>query len=182
VIKEDESMTVTPTDPQTRRRFLQAGALAPAALTFGAAAPATAQQGPAFDYEVQRTEADWRAMLTEQEYFVLREGGTEVPHSSLNAFETREGHYACKGCGLVNFDSRWKVPKFEIGWAFFSQARPTTILTSIDESHGGMRGDGPEAAIECHCRRCGSHFGHILLVETAVLHCLNGSAFDFTPA
>lgn len=175
-------MKRSPTDPQSRRRFLQTGALLPAGLALGAAEPATAQEGSAFAFEVQRSEAEWRAMLDEQEYFVLREGGTEVPHSSLNAFETREGHYACKGCGLVNFDSRWKVPKFEIGWAFFSQARANTILTSIDESFGGMGGDAAEAAIECHCRRCGSHLGHILLVENAVLHCLNGSAFDFTPA
>lgn len=179
------TQTFKMTDEQlSRRTLLTAGALAPAALALGGPARA-AQDVPAsdaFTYEVVRSDAEWKEMLTDIEFFVMRQGGTEPQHTSLLAFEKRPGTYACRGCDLTAFDAEWKVPHPDIGWVFFSQARPDTILTGIDKNFGAM--DGEEAAnatIECHCRRCGSHFGHILNVRDEVLHCLNGTSLVFSP-
>jgi peptide-methionine (R)-S-oxide reductase len=167
-----------------RRALLTAGALAPAALALGGPARATTMaEGDAFTYEVVRSDAEWKEMLSDIEFFVMREGGTEPRHTSLLAFEKRPGSYACRGCDLPAFDADWKVPHPDIGWVFFSQARPDTILTGIDENFGTMEGEepAPGATIECHCRRCGSHFGHILNVRDEVLHCLNGTSLVFSP-
>ena len=168
----------------TRRALLAVAAAMPASLIFvGRSAAATQNATPPddFKYEVVRTEAEWHARLSEQEYHILRQGGTEPRQSSLNAFEMRGGTYRCRGCDLTNFDSKWKVPHFDIGWAFFRQARPNTILTSIDETYDGANGK-TQSVIECHCRRCGSHSGHILNVRGEVLHCLNGASLVFSEA
>jgi len=167
----------------SRRAIISAGALLPAAVLFAsrtqAAEPPT--KTDTFTYEVTRTEKEWRARLDELEYFVMREGGTEPRHQSLYTFEKREGSYRCKGCELTAFEASWKVQHPDIGWVFFKQAIPDTILTGIDEHFGMMDGD-PKATIECHCRRCGSHFGHILDVRGEVLHCLNGTSLVFSAA
>ena len=171
----------------TRRTVLTSGAMLPTTLALGTSARA-AEPAPTSDdfvYEVVRTEEEWKARLNELEYFVMRQGGTEPQQSSLLAFERREGSYRCKGCDLPNFDSTWKVPHFDIGWVFFQQARPNAILTGIDMNFGSMGDDDdgkdPSATIECHCRRCGSHIGHILDVRGEVLHCLNGASLVFSP-
>ena len=177
------TQTTAKTDDRIdRRRLLAACAIAPAALTLGRPAQA-AKTGDAFTYEVVRSEAEWKAMLSDLEFFVMRQGGTEPQHTSLLAFEKRPGSYACRGCELTAFDSDWKVQHPDIGWVFFSQARPDTILTGIDKNFGDMGGENPapRATIECHCRRCGSHFGHILNVRDEVLHCLNGTSLVFSP-
>ena len=120
-------------------------------------------------YEVQRTDADWRARLSEHEYAILREGGTEPRHSSPLATETRNGTYACKGCELPIYSSSEKIILPQ-GWVFFHHSYDNAVLTGVDQGH-----------IEAHCRRCGSHLGHILYVETQVLHCINGTSLIFTP-
>ncbi|WP_158275549.1 peptide-methionine (R)-S-oxide reductase [Maritimibacter sp. 55A14] len=159
-----------------RRSFLAGGALA--ALATGRAAAEDA----GFRFEVSHSPADWHDLLSPTEYEVLREGRTEWPRSSALWDETRAGVYHCKGCALAVFDSRRKVP-VDKGWAFFSAARENTLLTAADEvpaQYGGMGAEtGP--LIEVHCRRCGSHLGHILLVEDDILHCINGVALTFKP-
>ena len=165
----------------TRRHVLLGAAALPALAATKASA--TEPGSDAFIYEVTRSDAEWRARLNELEYFVLRQGGTEPQHTSLLAFQKAPGSYACRGCDLTAFDSEYKVQHPDIGWVFFSQARPDTILTGIDKNFG-MMGDEdaePKATIECHCRRCGSHFGHILDVRGEVLHCLNGTSLVFSP-
>jgi peptide-methionine (R)-S-oxide reductase len=171
-----------PTSP-TRRLFLaSAGALPVAALASPQDGEAATTGGDDFKYSVTRSDAEWRARLTPLEYEIMREGRTEPRHTSLNAFEERPGTYHCKGCDLPSFDAEWKVSHFDIGWAFFSQARPNAILTGIDQNFSPMADSEPKATIECHCRRCGSHIGHILEVRDKVLHCLNGSALEFKPS
>lgn len=173
-------MTHTPREPlrPSRRAVLASGAILPAALALGQRAAAAEPASDTYVYEVSRTEAEWRARLDELEYFVMREGGTEPRHQTLYAYESRDGSYRCRGCDLTSFDAKWKVNHVDIGWVFFSQARPNTILTGIDESFE-MAGDA-KATIECHCRRCGSHLGHILDVRGEVLHCLNGTSLVFS--
>lgn len=167
--------------PLNRRAFLGASA---AALSLPGAA-AMARQGGApdrFAYEITRTEAEWRARLTEKEYLILREGDTELPRSSYLWDETRAGRFCCKGCDLAVYDSRWRVP-LDKGWVFFAHAVPDTVLMGIDgpQLAYGQDPDAPINMIEAHCRRCGSHLGHILLVEGQVLHCINGASLTFVP-
>jgi len=166
----------------TRRGFVAAGAAAPLALAAGGAGarPAGAD---GFIYEIRRTEEEWRALLTPQEYRILREGGTELPASSDLWDETRAGTYSCKGCTLDIYASDWKVP-LDKGWVFFVHAIPNAVLMGTDgpEQAYGMDPQGDNTLIEAHCRRCGSHLGHILLVEEQILHCINGRSLTFAPA
>lgn len=172
--------------PQLSRRTVLAGsALMLPAL---AARPAFPEDAGGFAYEVTRTEQAWRDLLGDA-YAVMREGETEKPHSSPLAKETGAGEYDCKGCDLTLYQSRWKRP-VDKGWVFFAQSEPDAMLMSVDQlipddavevtPAERMQLDD-EAAIEVHCRRCGSHIGHIFIVDGALLHCSNGSAMTFRP-
>ena len=169
-------------NPLGRRTFLGGTALSLMALTRPVSAATTAPSSESFSYEITRSDAEWRAMLSKPEYVVLRKGSTELPKSNplWNHFEP--GSYHCRGCDLTVYDSIWKVP-VDKGWAFFSQSRENAILMGIDGPvPDGMSDDGPGAMIEAHCRRCGSHLGHILTVEGTTLHCINGISLTFQPA
>jgi len=173
----------------TRRGFIGGTALAALGLAQAgraraAADPSQAPDAP-FTYEVQRSEAKWRAMLTEHEYAILREGGTEEQRSSEYWDSEAEGMFCCKGCNLTLFDSRWQTYPGP-GWVFFRQSEPNAVLTDIDASdpYGGSGMQVPDALalIEVHCRRCGSHLGHILTYNNATLYCVNGASLTFRPA
>ena len=166
-----------------RRRDLLRGStlLAGAALLPTSPAADVAAGRDPFDYEITRTEADWRAHLGDA-YPTLREGRTETPMSSDIWAEARPGRYDCKACALTQYRSELKIhlPK---GWLFFVASEPNAQLMSQDSSAG--TGETPSAGqidIEVHCRRCGSHMGHILLVEGQVLHCINGASLNFVEA
>lgn len=160
----------------------------------GAALPAAAKaaqpeltKDSKFTYEVTRTEAEWRAQLTDAEYEVLRDRQTEPRHSSAYWNETAPGDYYCKGCGLHAYTYEWQVP-LDKGWVFFVHSIPNAILMDIDTevNYSGMdTGEVDRAnlrtAIEAHCRRCGSHLGHILQVDGLLLHCINGTSLIFEP-
>ena len=153
-----------------------------AALTTSTNASVPAGSDP-FDYEVTHTEAEWREMLGD-DYAILRDGGTEQPMSSPYWAEAREGTYACKGCGLENYKSITKVNLLK-GWVFFQGSVPNSQLMSQDFGFSPMGDDDSSQAgftIEVHCRRCGSHTGHVLYVEGNVLHCINGASLTFTDA
>ncbi|MEM8631018.1 MAG: peptide-methionine (R)-S-oxide reductase [Pseudomonadota bacterium] len=167
-----------------RRRFMTAAAASPFAF---AASPALAQKGEteAFTYEIVRPDAEWRDRLTEFEYAILREGGTEKPRSSNLWNETRKGTYHCKGCGLLSYSSDWKV-ELDKGWVFFLHGEENAHLLGQDDTNpyggGGGTADKLNVLIEVHCRRCGSHLGHLLRVDGLLVHCINGAALDFRPA
>lgn len=162
-----------------RRRFLAGIALSGAALP---GMSATSQRDDNFEYELVRTDDEWRAYLTEEAYAILRMGQTEVPHSSPYAAENRRGNYFCAGCDLHAYTYEWKVP-LDKGWVFFSHAIPNSVLMDVDlNANYAMRPDTFVTAIEAHCRRCGSHLGHILTVDNILVHCINGAALNFNPA
>lgn len=142
------------------------------------------KSSPDFNFEVMRSEEEWRAMLSEEEYGILREGGTEKQKASPLWNETRKGVYHCKGCDLPIYDSDWKEV-LEKGWCFFRHAQPSAIMTGID-GFGTRYYDGEDFArlstMEVHCRRCGSHLGHIFIVQGMLLHCINGTSLVFKPA
>lgn len=169
--------------PALRRRSFLAGT-AVSALAVGAGPVAGREDGEKFVYEVTLTDAEWRERLTEEEFKILREGGTEFPESNPLWNHTGDGIYCCRGCDLTLYDSKWKVP-VDKGWAFFAQSRENAILMGIDDPRPEEAMDDPNAPpplIEAHCRRCGSHLGHILTVEGTTLHCINGTSMRFVPA
>jgi len=125
-------------------------------------------------FEITRTDAEWRAMLTELEYAVMREEETEPAFSSPLDAETRNGTYHCKGCDLPLYSSAQKYDS-GTGWPSFWAALPDAIGTKPDNSLFATR-------TEAHCRRCGSHLGHIFddgPQPTGKRHCLNGVSLVF---
>ncbi len=169
----------------TRRRLLATGAWAGAALTAGRASAddvASELVASPFRYEIERSETQWRDLLTEDEYAILREGETEWPTTSPLWNDYSAGNFSCRGCGLHIYASAERAP-IEKGWVFFYHAQRDTVLTDIDRGNPYSMASNPEQAlIEVHCRRCASHLGHILIVEAQLVHCINGTSLNFHPA
>ena len=161
------------------RRSLFAGA-AVSAAGFGVAkfAPWGAQaQGTAKVFEVTKTEAEWRKLLSPQAFEVLRQHGTERAGTSPLAREKRAGVFHCAGCDLPLFSSTTKYDS-GTGWPSFWKPLDNAIGTSIDKSFFSTR-------TEVHCRRCGGHLGHVFEdgpKPTGLRYCMNGVAMGFKPA
>jgi peptide-methionine (R)-S-oxide reductase len=137
------------------------------------AAPAQAAE----KFEVEKTEAEWRAQLTPEQYAILREEGTERPNSSPLLKEHRKGIFACAGCDLPLFSSE---TKFEsgTGWPSFYQPLANAVGKHEDRTFGMLR-------TEIHCRRCGGHLGHVFddgPKPTGLRYCMDGFAMQFHPA
>jgi peptide-methionine (R)-S-oxide reductase len=128
-------------------------------------------------FEITRTEAEWRAMLTSAEYRVMREEGTERAGSSPLDKVYDPGVYLCRGCDLPLYDASTKYDS-GTGWPSFYAALDGAIGTKQDRKLFMLR-------TECHCRRCGSHLGHIFddgPRPTGKRHCLNGVSLVFQRA
>ncbi|SBT18087.1 Peptide methionine sulfoxide reductase MsrB [Marinomonas gallaica] len=156
-----------------RRHFLK-GTLAVALMSRGMTAIASAVSEA--NYEITRTEAEWRTLLTDFEYQVMREEATERAYSSPLNDEKRTGLFHCKGCELPLYDSATKFDS-GTGWPSFYDSLPNAVSTKDDRSWFVTR-------TEVHCRRCGSHMGHIFEdgpKPTGLRHCINGVAMTFHP-
>lgn len=162
--------------------LLVGGGAAAAGLGQGRATAGGPATGAGFTYEIVRTEAEWRNRLTGEEYRILREGGTEPPETGDLWKLFDDGLYLCRGCDLRLFDAIWKRD-VNLGWNFFRHAEPDGVLTGIDRegtAYGQSLG-ADDSMIEIHCRRCGSHLGHLLRVRRDLLFCINGTALRFQP-
>src|SRR3954465_4018677 len=115
-----------------------------------AGAPARAARA----YEVTRSEAEWKKLLTAEQFHVLRQAGTERPYTSPLNKEKRAGTYACAGCSLPLFSSKTKFESGR-GWPSFYEPLAKNAVDEETDTTFGMR------RTEVLCHRCGGHLGHV---------------------
>ena len=125
--------------------------------------------------KVEKSDAQWRAELTDEQYRVLREKGTERPFSGEYDYTFEPGTYRCAGCGAELFDSDAKYDS-GCGWpAFSAPAAADAVDEETDTSHGMVR-------TEVLCASCGGHLGHVFPdgpQPTGDRYCMNGAALRF---
>ena len=128
-------------------------------------------------FEVTRSEAEWKKLLSKADYKILRKKGTERPNSSKLNAEKRAGTFHCKGCDLALYSSETKYES-GTGWPSFWAPIENAVLTRPDNSFFMKR-------TEVICRRCGSHLGHVFKDgprPTGLRYCMNGAAMTFAAA
>jgi peptide-methionine (R)-S-oxide reductase len=148
------------------------GALTALAAVFGVGGSTAAGK-----FEVTKSEAEWRRILSPQQFYVLREHGTERAGSSPLDREKRKGVFHCAGCDLALYSSEAKYDS-GTGWPSFWKPLANAIGTTQDNTLFMTR-------MEVHCRRCGGHLGHVFEdgpAPTGLRYCMNGVAMKFRPA
>jgi peptide-methionine (R)-S-oxide reductase len=156
----------------TRRRFLVG-----VSVVAATACARSATASPVGDFEVTHSDAEWKHLLSPQQYHVLRQAGTETPYSSPLNDEHRHGVFSCAGCALDLFSSDTKFDS-GTGWPSFFKPLDGAVLERTDDSLGMSR-------TEVLCHRCGGHLGHVFddgPQPTGLRYCMNGVAMNFRAA
>ena len=125
-------------------------------------------------FEVTHTDAEWKKLLSSNQFAVLRLAATERPFTSPLDHEKREGVFACAGCDLPLFSSKTKFDS-GTGWPSFWAPLENAVSTEDDRSFGMVR-------TAVHCHRCGGHLGHLFKDgprPTGLRYCMNGVAMTF---
>jgi len=127
-------------------------------------------------YPIEKTEAEWEAQLTPEEYRILRQAGTEPPFSGKYNQHNAKGTYVCKGCGTPLYTS---AAKFDsgCGWPSYDESIGGAIAYRKDTSLGMLR-------VEILCAQCGGHQGHVFddgPTPTGQRYCVNSASIDFVP-
>ena len=136
----------------------------------------TQQAGmPSSIERIVKSENEWKAELTPQQYYILREQGTEYAFTGKYWDNKEKGVYTCAACGLPLFGSETKF-KSGTGWpSYYQPITPENVETETDRSYGMAR-------VEVHCARCGGHLGHIFNdgpQPTGLRYCINSASLGF---
>lgn len=127
--------------------------------------------------KITRTEEEWKAILTPEQYRILRQKGTEFAFTGLYEKHKERGTYGCAGCGLPLFRSDNKYESGS-GWpSFFDVVDKEAVALHTDKSHGMIR-------VEITCARCGGHLGHVFddgPNPTGLRYCVNSASLKFQP-
>jgi peptide-methionine (R)-S-oxide reductase len=128
------------------------------------------------DYPVNKSDEQWRQELSEFEYHVLRQAGTERAYTGDLLEESRLGTFSCRGCGAELFKSETKFDS-HCGWPSFYEPKESDAVELLeDRSHGMVR-------VEVRCANCGSHLGHVFedapQTPTGDRYCINSVSIKF---
>lgn len=131
---------------------------------------------PNNSFEINKTEEEWKASLTPEQFRVLRKHGTERAGTSPLDKEYGKGTFVCSGCGTPLFSSETKFNS-GTGWPSFYAPLEAAIDTTVDRSLFMTR-------VEVHCAKCGGHLGHVFEDgprPTGQRYCMNGVSLEFIP-
>lgn len=123
---------------------------------------------------MHKSEQEWKDELTEEQYKILREKGTEMPHTGKYNMHFEDGAYLCAGCGQKLFDSETKF-RSNCGWPSFDKAVKDSVVYEKDTSLGMIR-------TEVLCSNCGGHLGHVFNdgpTDSGERYCINSAGLKF---